>query len=61
MRDPSTFESFPFLLESKHFYSSHEVKLPSPQSISSLSFDVVLESEETLLAGLGLKKQFSIL
>ena len=56
--DPSTFESFPVLLES-NFSSSYEVKLPSPQRI--LSVDVAILGEETLLAGRGLKnlRQFS--
>ena len=47
------FESFPVLLESNLFYSSYEVKLPSPQWV--LSLEVVTESEDTLLAELCLK------
>ena len=50
--DPSTFESCPFLLGSNLFYSSHEVKLPSPEGINSLLRSLI-GGEEALLAGLG--------
>ena len=49
------FESFLVLLESDHFHSPYDVKLPSPQWILSLSFDEVTEGEDTLLAEPGLK------
>ena len=47
------FECVLVLLVLNHFYSSHEVKLLSPQRISS--FEIAIDGEETLLAGLGLK------
>ena len=59
--DPLIFESFPARLESSHSDSSCEVKLLSPQWTLSLSVEVVIESEETLLSVTRLEELTSIL